>query len=190
MDHLWNCPAFRAEREELFKEMTIDIGLPFAERFVPSQEESFCQRLARSAQSILLEQRNSRFLTFERLKLLACDFWRANEHKSIPPISSFKSLVQSLIPRCACEGKHSQSCGSPNLVVIPESLLRILTEHLSLSVEGNTADQPSLMNGAPCIRLPERLVVSDPSGSQPGGKECAFCGGREGESHKLAFRLY
>ncbi len=54
MDHLWTCPAFRVEREELFEEMKtklVDIGLPFADRCIPSQEESFLPKINKKCSS-------------------------------------------------------------------------------------------------------------------------------------------
>ena len=48
-EHMWICPAFRTEREELYTAMTkmlMETGIPYANRKIPSQETSLCRYLA------------------------------------------------------------------------------------------------------------------------------------------------
>ena len=82
-----------------------------------------------------LRKYNPNYISKERFKRLARDFWSTNKTSNL---SSFKTKIVTLLLACRCGRGRDHVCGHKDLIAIRQDLAEILCNYLSLSVEANT----------------------------------------------------
>src|SRR6185503_6842423 len=121
MAHIWRCPAFEQERENLRASLTLKTrkwNLPFSEKIL-SAEDKECERLLKRADSILeKERRENTVFSPQHLNTLVHNFWRANKNKPNLPVRSFVSNIRNRAQVAATSGFRNIRLLSSELVHI------------------------------------------------------------------------
>ena len=81
---------------------------------------------------------NQKFtLSVEKIHLIVNDYWQANKENRHKSLKNLQKYLEDALRRykCRCIGRQ-QACELQNCWALPDTLLELLCEHLSLEVEG------------------------------------------------------
>ena len=137
IEHMWKCPAFASEQvivKNSIKEKLIKLNLPFAKKQLPNQVDKMAE-IVFEKNVDLLRKHNPNYISKERFKRMARDFWSTNKTLNL---SSFKTKIVPLLLACQCGSGRDHVCGYKDTISIRQDLMEVLCKHLSLNIEANT----------------------------------------------------